>query len=98
MPKKPRVSVANLEELLLSADLAFGLVTIHREQADPGVCEIGRVVDISKGQLKLLEINPDASWDNEPKNYRLSEITRVDFGGDYEDALQLIGGPSRRMR
>ena len=40
----------------------------------------------------LLEINPDASWDAEPREYRLRDITRVDFGGDYEDALHLVGG------
>src|ERR1700683_2645561 len=31
IPKKPRVSMTSLEELLLSADRAFGLVTINRE-------------------------------------------------------------------
>ena len=30
-PKTPRVSVASIEELLLSAGRAFPLVTIHRE-------------------------------------------------------------------
>jgi hypothetical protein len=41
-PKKLRVSVANIEDLLLSAGKAFPLVTIHREQVDPEVCWIGR--------------------------------------------------------
>jgi hypothetical protein len=40
-PKKPRVSVGSIEELLLSAGRAFPLVTIHREQVDPNVCWIG---------------------------------------------------------
>jgi hypothetical protein len=42
--------------------------------------------------VSLLEIGPDAAWDNESETYRLSEITRVDFGGDYEEALHLVGG------
>jgi hypothetical protein len=92
MPKKPRVSMASVDEMLLSADRAFGLVTIHRENINPDVRQIGRVVGVSKGRVKLLEIGPDASWDDEPKVYRLSEISRVDFGGDYENALQLVGG------
>jgi hypothetical protein len=94
MPKKPRVSVASLEELLLSAGRAFALVTIHREQVNPDVRKIGRVVGVAKGRVKLLQIGPDAVWDDERKVCRLSEITRVDFGGDYENALQLVGGPS----
>ncbi|HEX7424334.1 MAG TPA: hypothetical protein VF311_10690 [Terriglobales bacterium] len=35
---------------------------------------------------------PDACWDDKPETYRLREITRVDFGGDYEEALRLVGG------
>jgi len=41
--KKPRVGLANIAELLLSAGKAFPLVTIHREEVDPDVCWIGRV-------------------------------------------------------
>jgi hypothetical protein len=49
-------------------------------------------VDLGGGRVTFLEIGSDASWDNELETYRLSEITRIDFGGDYENALQLIGG------
>src|ERR1700728_4224069 len=94
IPKKPRISVASPEELLRSAGRAFALVTLHREHVNPDVRQIGRVVGVAKGRVKLLQIGPDAAWDEEPKVYRLSEITRVDFGGDYENALQLVGGPS----
>jgi hypothetical protein len=94
MPKKPRVSVASIEELLVSAGRAFALVTIHREQVNPDVRQIGRVIGVANGRVELLQIGPDASWDDEPKIYRLSEITRVEFGGDYETALQLVGGSS----
>ncbi len=95
-PKKPRVSVQNVEELLRSASKAFPLVTIHREKFDPDVCWIGRVVDVSGGRVSLLEIGPDAKWEDSPTEYRLSEITHVNFGGDYEAALYLVGGEPPR--
>jgi hypothetical protein len=91
-PKQPRVDVSSLEKLLRTANRAFPLLTIHRERADAGACWIGRVVGLGGGRVMLLEIGPDACWDNQLETYRLSEITRVDFGGDYENALQLIGG------
>ena len=91
-PKKPLVSVANIEELLLSAGKAFPLVTIHREQVDPDVCWIGRVQGVNRGRVSLLEIGPDAIWEDKPEEYRIKEITRVNFGGDYENALHLVGG------
>ena len=91
-PKKPRISVATIEDVLLSAGKAFPLVTIHREQVDPDVCWIGRVQGVNNGLVSLLEIGPDAVWDDTPEEYRIKEITRVNFGGDYEDALHLVGG------
>ncbi len=92
IPRKPRVSVASIEELLLSANRVFPLVTVHREQKNPEVCSIGRVIGVDRGRVSLLEINPDATWEKKPADYRLSEITRVNFGGDYEDALAIVGG------
>ena len=92
LPRKPRVRLDGLDALLVSAGRAFPLVTIHREKVDPDYCEIGRVVHVNGGRLSLLEINPDATWDAEPKQYRLRDITRVDFGGEYEEALHLVGG------
>src|SRR5262245_54591984 len=44
LPKKLRVTVASIEELLLSANRLFPLVVIHREKVDPDICEIGRIV------------------------------------------------------
>jgi len=91
-PQKPRVSVKSMEDLVLSAGRAFPLVTIHREQVDPDVCWIGRVLGVGRGHVSLLEINPDATWDENPNEFKISEITRVNFGGDYENALFLVGG------
>ncbi len=91
-PKKPRVSVASIEELLLSANRSFPLLTIHRERVDPDVCWIGKIEEIRQGQVSLLEIGPDATWDRKPTSYRVSEITTVEFGGEYERALHLVGG------
>jgi hypothetical protein len=98
MPRRPRVKLGSLEQLLWSANRAFPLVTIHREKADPDVCHIGRVSILQKGHVSLLEIGPDAVWDRVLSEYRLKEITRVDFGGDYEGALRLVGGAPRYVK
>ena len=96
-PRKPRVSVATIERLVVSANRAFPLVTIHREAVDAEVCWIGRVVGIDRGRISLLEISPEATWEEKPGEHRLSEITRVSFGGDYENALHIVGGsPPKR--
>jgi hypothetical protein len=63
---------------------------------DPDVCWIGRVLGVDRNRVSLLEIGPDAKWDEKPTEFTLSEITRVNFGGEYEDALHLVGGDPAR--
>jgi hypothetical protein len=92
MPKRPPVDVRNLQRLITTANRAFPLVTIHRERADADVCHIGRVVHLSRDRVSLIEIGPNALWDDKPETYRLREITRVDFGCEYEESLHLVGG------
>jgi hypothetical protein len=96
VPKKPRVSVASIEELLLSASREFPLVTVQRECVDPDVCWIGRILSVERSRVSLLEISPDATWEEQPESYQLSEITRVSFGADYETALHLVGGDPKQ--
>lgn len=93
--KKARIQVGNIESILKSANQAFPLISIHREKVDPNVCQIGKVVKVGRGKVSLLEIRPNATWRMRPDEYRLSEITRVSFGGDYEDALHIVGGVAK---
>jgi hypothetical protein len=89
-PMTPRLGLSSSEELVRSAGERFPLITIHREKADPGVCHIGQVVRVSPASISLLEVDSDAAWDEAPTAYRLAQVTRVDFGGPYEEALTLV--------
>lgn len=91
-PQKPPVDLSSISTLLASANGEFSVVTIHREEVDPHACWIGRVVGIKGANVSLLQIGADATWDKHPTEYDLNEITRVNFGGDYENALYLVGG------
>ena len=86
------LGLADIAALLTSAAEAFPLVTIHKERDQPDACYIGKLISIEGGIAWMLEIGPDAQWDDDPSAHKLAEITRVNFGGDYEDALALIGG------
>ena len=90
-PAGPDVSLASLTELLLSSNNAFPLVTIHHEESDPDVCHIGCVISVGPDRVFLHEISPDATWEESPTGHPLEGITRVNFGGDYENALHLVG-------
>ena len=90
LPDAPPVSLASIEELLTTAARAFPLVTIHIEEIDPDVCYIGRVCEIAGGELVMRDVTPAAKWATELDRYATVDITRVAFGGGYEDALALV--------
>jgi len=95
---KPNIDLSSLPALLKSADRLFPLITIFRERVKPDTCIIGNVIDLSESHLLFHEIGPDAVWEEKPSKIRLSDITRVDFGGGYEEALHLVGGNPKPLK
>jgi hypothetical protein len=80
--------VSSWRALIKSAESHFPLTTIHIGDA----CYIGKVLSVDAHTVSLHEITPSAEWDDEVTYYRFDEVTRVDFGGPYEDGLSLVGG------
>ena len=91
-PRTPRLDLDSTQALLASAGALYPLVTIHREKVEPDICRVGRVVGTEAEEVKLLEIGPGAEWDEAPSTYPIKQITRINFGGGYEEALALVGG------
>ncbi|BDX02429.1 MAG: hypothetical protein ACPGRG_03470 [Marinomonas sp.] len=83
----PEVELDDLAVLLIDISEEFGLVTLHREEIEPDSCEIGRVVRADAVTYELEEIGSDARWFDETFEYDLYDITRIEFGGAYEEAL-----------
>ena len=88
----PPVSLASIEDLLKTAGLAFRLVSIHCEGIDAEVCHIGHVHEVLAGHLVIREVTPAAQWEAELQRYPTTDVTRVGFGADYEEALRLVAG------
>lgn len=95
--RKPDVDLRSLTAMLRTASRLFPLVTIYREREKPDVCEIGKLDEVTETHLFLREIDPDAIWEEKTTRVRLSDITRVDFGGGYEEALHLVGGKPNKL-
>lgn len=95
-PEAPEsLQLGSIESVLSSVHQGFDLVTVHTEKIDDEVCYIGQVVDVSGGELLLIELDAAAWWADEPDRYRLKDITRIDFGGQYEQALWLVSEYNR---
>jgi hypothetical protein len=98
LPRKtPRgLQLFSTGALLSSANEKFSLISIYCEEKDPDICHIGRVATISRTSVMLNEVTPNAAWKSGLSTYPLAQITRVDFGGPYEEALALVAGSLAR--
>lgn len=85
----PGLPLDDLPALLGFASVRFPLVTIHYEATRPDECSIGRVERVTPAALVLRLIDPRARWIG-AERIPLREITRVDFGGPYEENLALL--------
>lgn len=67
VPARPPVKLESVDALISSAGKAYPLVVIERARVDPDVVLIGKVISVDDKQLSLLEIDPNAVWDREPR-------------------------------
>jgi hypothetical protein len=86
-PKAPAgVLISSLPVLLESAAKIFPLLTIHREKINSEVCYIGKLTAVSRKTFTIEDLNCNAEWTG-PRQFKFSDVTLVDFGGGYENAL-----------
>lgn len=88
-PAELALDMSSFAALLTSAVKVFPLASIFLN-GDDSVCYIGKVAAVGESELSLLEISPDAKWHATPTAFSLDEISRVDFGGRYEEILYLV--------
>jgi hypothetical protein len=97
LPKLPRLDLTSWRSLLTGAARRFPLITLHPEVTKPDSCYIGLPVRMTSRAVTLVTVGPDGHWDGRDALFTLawSEVTRVSFGGDYEEALALVAGKER---
>jgi hypothetical protein len=77
------------EGLLTSVQSKYPLVTISTEKDAPGCIFIGRLVKHSKRSVVIEAVDLDGHWDGR-QEFAYKNITRVDFGDGYVDALVAV--------
>jgi hypothetical protein len=91
-PRPIDIDLTGPAEIVRSMWRLSPLVTVHREAKWPDECSIGRPTRLGPKKVDLLEIDPQASWDREPRRFGLRKLTRIEIGGDYEHTLHQLGG------
>jgi len=86
-PKKPRaLNISNWGAALESAGTAYPLIVLHREEVSSDTCTVGRFIEMNPQSVYLHSITPNAAWEKKTR-ILVAHVTRLDFGGGYEDAL-----------
>ena len=88
----PEIDLDDTRGLLLTAQRSFPLLTIQTEEQHPGACYIGRIASLDEDAALFHLVSPAGEWDHEDE-YPYESITRIGFGGRYEEALALAAGP-----
>lgn len=89
----PELNLEGAVAVLTSASATAAIVSVFDEFDRPDVCWIGAVVSVDKSKLKLLEVNTRGGWARTPRTFDPAGATRIDLGGWYEEALQLVVVP-----
>lgn len=94
LPSLPRLRLDSSKQLLQSVEQWFPLLVIDREEDNPGAAEIGCIIRFTASTYRMKAINPSATWTKGNGSHNLAEITRVGFGGEYEESLAAVAGVS----
>jgi len=86
---QPDVALGDVRALLASAQAGWPLVAVHVARADGEALSIGRVGELDDEVVLLATVDVSGRW-SDPERLRLADVTRVEFGGGYEEALALV--------
>jgi hypothetical protein len=92
MASIPGLDLTNARTLLESVKTWYSLVVVDREVGEWDGADIGRVLRFSSKSFTLQLLSPDAEWDRDPQRIDLADVTRVGFGGEYEETLAAVAG------
>jgi len=87
----PGIRLSSLRSLIESAGARFPLIALHQERDDNDSCWIGRLVEIDDLRVTIDYLTPTAKWEGQER-YALRSLTKIEFGGRYEDALASVAG------
>ena len=91
-PSRPALELDDTVGVVGTASKLSSMLSLFDEFARPDVCSIGSMVSADDSAVMLLEVNPRGEWFRTPTAFDPRSITRIDFGGGYEEALELVAG------
>jgi hypothetical protein len=85
-----KVEFSSMRTLMESAQDGFGALVISREKVEPGEVEVGTIRMTSEETYVLRWLTADAEWENDDRPFRYRDITKLEFGSEYEQTLLAV--------
>ena len=92
-PPAVAVSLDDAAVALSSTTEIAPLISIFVELDRPDIMWLGSVTAIDRDRVLFLEVSTLAEWHRKPRAIDLEDVTRIEFGGSYEEGLALVAGP-----
>ena len=92
-PVAPPIDLDSSVGVITSTSAATVMLSVHVEFDRPDICWVGSITAVNQETFELLEVSTRASWNRGPRPVDFDDLTRVDFGAGYEEALSLVAGP-----
>jgi hypothetical protein len=82
-----RIAVDSLVTLVESAQAQYDVVVLDREVVAPGEVQVGSVRLNTAETYVLRWMTVNGHWENDSRVFSFRDVTRVEFGGEYEQTL-----------
>ena len=93
--KKPKaIDLTNWGTVVESLAKQFPILIVHREEVSNDSCLVGRVIAVDDQSVTLHSISPTAAWEKKTR-LMVAQMTRIDCGGGYEDALWKVASEGK---
>lgn len=92
-PPSAAVELDDLHDAATTASAVAAMTSIFVEFDRPDICYIGSLLAADDKRLRVLEVDTQGQWRRKSRSIDPGDVTRIDFGGRYEDALALVAGP-----
>ncbi|GAB3085940.1 hypothetical protein [Nocardioides zeae] len=79
--------------LLARAQAEGRLVAVHLEVLRDEPMTLGRLLELRRKRFVIHYLGRDGEWAREPERWRYRNVTRIEVGGRYLEALEQFGDP-----
>jgi len=67
---------------------------VHEEEYEDEPMSVGPVVDVREAVVRVRYVDAAGTWEDEPTEIALSDVTRVDFDDRYSSVFRRYAGSS----